>query len=55
MEKERLEKRVTFRVTARENKKLNEIAQLLGCRPSDAMRIALESVTFAANELAAQK
>ena len=50
--KEKLVKRVTFRVTKQENEQLNRTAKLLGVRPSDAMRLALGSITCAANEIA---
>ena len=46
--KEKLEKKVTFRITKSEGEQLDQVAKLLGCRPSDAMRWALTSVTCAA-------
>ena len=48
---EKLTKRVTFRLTSSENDQLVKTAQLLGCKTSDALRIALTSVNLAANEL----
>lgn len=48
---EKLTKRVTFRVTPSENKRLEDTAKSLGVKPSDAMRIALMSVNNAATEL----
>jgi uncharacterized protein (DUF1778 family) len=48
---EKLTKRVTFRLTNSENDQLAKTAQLLGCKTSDALRIALTSVNLAANEL----
>jgi len=48
---EKLTKRLTFRVTPSENKRLVDTAKSLGLKPSDAMRIALLSVNNAANEL----
>jgi len=50
---EKLEKRFTFRLTNKENQDLEATAKILGCNPSDAMRIALTSVNLAAKELTA--
>ena len=46
-------KKVSFRLTETEAKKLEKAAQFLGCRPSDAIRMGLTSVSIAAAELAA--
>ena len=37
----RLKKRVSFRLTEEENERLNRTAKILGCRPSDALRLHL--------------
>ena len=47
---EKLEKRVSFRMTESENQQLNNISKLLGCRPSDTLRLALTSMNMAAEE-----
>ena len=52
MQKQKLTKRLTFRVTNEESEQLARTAEVLGVRPSDAMRIALASVNLAAGELA---
>ena len=52
MQKQKLTKRVTFRVTNDELDQLTRTAEVLGVRPSDAMRLALTSVNLAAGELA---
>ena len=52
---EKLEKRFTFRLTKKEYAELEATAKLLGCNPSDAIRIAATSVNLAAKELAEAK
>ena len=48
---EKRDQRFTFRLTLKENQELEAAAKLLGCNPSDAVRIGLTSVTIAAKEL----
>ena len=52
---EKREKRITFRLTKTENQDLEYTAKVLGCNPSDAVRIALTSVNLAARELSEAK
>lgn len=45
--KERLEKRFSFRMTDEENARLAEAAKKLGCKPSDAARMAVSALALA--------
>ena len=48
---EKLTEKVSFRLTVKESEELDKISRKLGCRPSDAMRMGLSAVTFAAGQL----
>ena len=50
---QKLAKRVSFRMTESENQQLNSISKLLGCKPSDTLRLAMASMNIAAEELKA--
>lgn len=50
---QKLEKRVSFRMTEKENQQLKGISKLLGCKPSDTLRLAMASMNIAAEELKA--
>ena len=52
---EKLVKRFTFRLTQKEYQELEATAKMLGCNPSDAIRMAATSVNLAAKELASAK
>ena len=45
--KERLEKRFSFRMTDEESARLAEAAKKLGCKPSDAARMAVSALAMA--------
>jgi hypothetical protein len=51
MIKEKLEKRLTFRMTKSEADRLESASKALGCKPSDALRLATTSFLIAASEL----
>ena len=55
MMSQKLDKRFTFRLTQSENAELDRTAKLLGCSPSDAVRMGLTSLNLAAKELSAAK
>ena len=55
MIKEKLVKRVSFRMTSQENEQLEKAAEALGCRPSDALRAAVSGLLIATGELASVK
>ena len=50
--KEKRNHRVTIRLTDSEIKELDRTLKVLGCRSSDALRMGIQSVNIAANELA---